>query len=372
MTALLSPTSVFGCGGTTLNAYSLGFRQRSPSSMGADVPHARRELEELRSRATSGDEFGGVVSAAVRSLVPFDDWCLLGLDPENGLRTFQFGGPGVGCAEGNARNESLMSDVNKYADLALRALPIGWLSDEHPKAQTSYRMNEILRPQGVTSELRLVLRDADRAWGALVLFRDHPRRNFGDVEASHLAQITDVLASAIRRHPVRPGPRVEPLASGTALLSPTNTILSISPAAQEWLDDLVPGGDDQTWPEDVTRVMFDAANALRKGRLSASACIRTVGGRWLSVSATELPFREADVAVTLGAATAQQILDTCVRHHGLTAREAQVLSHAVSGLAAKQIARALGISTWTVSEHLTSVYRKFGVSGREELVGTLM
>jgi DNA-binding CsgD family transcriptional regulator len=340
--------------------------------MGVDVLHARRELLTLRNRATSGDEFGAVVSGAVRSLVSFDGWCLLGLDPQNGLRTFQFGGPGVGNAELNARNESLMSDVNQYADLARRPLPIGWLSGEHPKARSSYRMNEILRPQGVTSELRLVVRDADHVWGALALYRDHPRRHFRDAEVKRLATITDGLASAMRAHPVRPGPRVEPLASGTALLGPTNQVLSVSPAAQEWLDDLVPGGEDQTWPEDVTRVMFDAANALRKGSSKASTCVRTVSGRWLSVSAAELAFREADVAITLAAATSQQILDTRVRHHGLTAREAEVLSHAVGGLANKQIARALGISAWTVNEHMTSVYRKFGVSGREELVGGLV
>jgi DNA-binding CsgD family transcriptional regulator len=265
-----------------------------------------------------------------------------------------------------------MSDLNLYADLARRPVPIGWLSDEHPMARTSYRMNEILRPQGVTSELRLVVRDADHVWGAVALYRDHPRRHFAETDVRRLSTITDRLASAMRRHPVRPGPRVEPMASGTALLSPTNQILSVSPEAQEWLDDLVPGGEDQTWPEDVTRVMFDAANALRKGSSRTSTCIRTVGGRWLSVSASELAFREADVAVTLGAASPQQILDTRVRHHGLTAREAEVLSHAVSGLANKQIARVLGISTWTVNEHLTSVYRKFGVSGREELVGGLV
>jgi DNA-binding CsgD family transcriptional regulator len=49
-----------------------------------------------------------------------------------------------------------------------------------------------------------------------------------------------------------------------------------------------------------------------------------------------------------------------------------VLDLAVTGLASKQIAHRLEISVWTVSEHLSSVYRKFGVTGREELVGALI
>jgi DNA-binding CsgD family transcriptional regulator len=340
--------------------------------MGADAGLVGGRLEGVTSRATAGDEFGAVVSSAVRSLIAFDGWCLLGLDPINGLRTFQFGGHGVENTVENARNESLMSDVNQYADLARHQTPIGWLSQDHAAAGTSYRFNEILRPQGVASEIRVVLRDAHRMWGALVLFRDNPRRPFGDEEATQLASITDVLSAAMRLHPVRRGTPADPLAAGTVLLDACNDIVAISREAQAWLDDLVPGGADQTWAKDVTRVVFDAANLLRTRSTPAATCVRTVQGRWLSVHASRLVHGDADVAVTLAPATSRQILRVCVLHRALTGREAEVLSHAVSGLANKQIARKLGISAWTVNEHLTSVYRKFDVSGREELVATLL
>ena len=341
--------------------------------MGVEVRAARQELENLAGRSTSGDEFGVAVSRAVRTLVDFDGWCLIGLDPDNRLRTFQFGGHGVEVTVDNAQNEWLMSDVNQYADLAAREQPIGWLSEAHPQARTSYRMNEILRPQGVTSEMRMVLRDGGRVWGALVLFRDHPRQQFGEAEVSALSAVADLLSMAIRAHPVRPAPRVETLPSGTVLLDRDNQIVAISTEAQAWLDDLVPGGEDQTWPKDVTRVLFDAANILRtNGRAPASTCIRTVSGRWLSVTAARLRFHEADVALTLDAASPQRILRTCVLHHGLTPREQEVVALAVAGLASKQLARRLGISVWTVNEHLASAYRKFDISSREELVGILV
>ncbi|MGH3507770.1 MAG: LuxR C-terminal-related transcriptional regulator [Nocardioidaceae bacterium] len=340
--------------------------------MGGEVRAARQELGNLAGRSTAGDEFGVAVSRTVRTLVDFDGWCLIGLDPNNRLRTFQFGGHGVEVTVDNAQNEWLMSDVNQYADLAVREQPIGWLSEAHPEACTSYRMNEILRPQGVTSEMRMVLRDAGNVWGALVLFREHPRQQFGEAEVSALSAVADLLSKAIRAHPVRPAPRVEALPAGTVLLDRDNQILAISHEAQAWLDDLVPGGEDQTWPKDVTRVLFDAANTLRTNRARASTCIRTVSGRWLAVTATGLHFHGADVALTLDAASPQQILRTCVLHHGLTPREQQVVALAVAGLASKQLARRLGISVWTVNEHLASAYRKFGVSSREELVGILV
>lgn len=52
----------------------------------------------------------------------------------------------------------------------------------------------------------------------------------------------------------------------------------------------------------------------------------------------------------------------------LTAREREVLEHAVKGLHAKEIARALGISARTVEVHKTRVMAKLGVRNIAELV----
>lgn len=52
----------------------------------------------------------------------------------------------------------------------------------------------------------------------------------------------------------------------------------------------------------------------------------------------------------------------------LTAREREVLEHAVKGLHAKEIARVLGISARTVEVHKTRVMAKLGVRNIAELV----
>jgi len=134
----------------------------------------------------------------------------------------------------------------------------------------------------------------------------------------------------------------------------------------------VPGGDDQTYPSDVTRVLFDAAHAVRRGDLGrASTCIRAVSGHWLRVEAAALPVGEADVAVVLQPAAVHQLVGMLATCNRLTPRESDVLGLLVHGLASKQIARRLAISPLTVNEHLRSLYRKCGVTGREELFGRL-
>ena len=52
----------------------------------------------------------------------------------------------------------------------------------------------------------------------------------------------------------------------------------------------------------------------------------------------------------------------------LTPRQEQAYVLVMKGLAAKQIARRMGLSVHTVREHLSGMYRRLGVEGRDELM----
>ncbi len=334
----------------------------------------QRRLGDLAGRPVEASEFSDRVAAAIRQVLPFDGWCLFGLDPESGLRTVQFGGRGTEGTAEMARNEALMTDVNRYRELFASERPAGWLSSDHPQARRSFRLHEVLRPQGFCSELRLVLREDRRLWGGLSLFRERKRRCFDDHDTAAVCALEPALVRALRAYPVRslPGRGVPP-GSGVVTLAPDNRLVAVSPSAQAWLDDLVPGGDDETYVTDVTRVLFDAAHALRRGETDcASTCVRTVSGHWLRVEGTALSLGEADVVVLLQGATVQQLLRAVAVYNGLTTRESQVIDLMAHGLPAKLIARELAISVLTVSGHLRSIYRKCAVTGRDQLLGRLV
>jgi DNA-binding NarL/FixJ family response regulator len=53
-------------------------------------------------------------------------------------------------------------------------------------------------------------------------------------------------------------------------------------------------------------------------------------------------------------------------HYGLSVRELEVLRHVANGLADKQIATELGLSTYTVSKHVSAILAKMEASSRTE------
>ncbi|KUF19077.1 helix-turn-helix transcriptional regulator [Streptomyces silvensis] len=77
------------------------------------------------------------------------------------------------------------------------------------------------------------------------------------------------------------------------------------------------------------------------------------------------------VVVTLQPAPAADLLPALASWYGISARERTVVEQALRGEAVKQIARRLHLSPHTVNDHLKAIYRKTGVSSREELIACL-
>ena len=57
--------------------------------------------------------------------------------------------------------------------------------------------------------------------------------------------------------------------------------------------------------------------------------------------------------------------------YGLSEREVEVTRLCMKGLSTQEMARALGISPYTIQDHLKSIFGKTGARSRGELVGQI-
>jgi DNA-binding CsgD family transcriptional regulator len=317
--------------------------------------------------------FGGAVMSELSAMMPFDGYALFGTDPLTGLRTFMYSRHALdGVAEHLAHNEFVEVDANRYRDLASATRPIGTMTSGDLTGRRSPRMIDLLRPAGVGSELRLILRSDDRVYGGMSLFRALGARPFKDADIDRTMSLAGALCEAIRRHPIRPTPSpTTALPSGLILIDACNRVVGRTAAADRWLDELCVGGADETVPADHMRMILDVTNASRAAGTTVASRIRTVTGRWLLVEAAYVDAYPADTAVTLRSADLASLLPAAAAWYALTVRERQVLEAMAQGLPAKHIARDLALAVPTVNAHLQAIYRKAGVTGREQLLACL-
>jgi DNA-binding CsgD family transcriptional regulator len=341
--------------------------------MANPVLAARAALASEARRPGSGHQFAGAVMAAVGRVVGFDGYCLIGLDPVTGLRSTMFSRHGLdGVAERLAYNETVEVDVNKYAELAGSPRPVGLLGGRRGHRTYSPRLEDIMRPAGFSSELRLALRDRNGWWGALVLFRDSGGRSFSEKDADAALAIAEPLTVAVRSYPLRTGMVRQPaLAPGVVTLDANNRVMHVSAHAREWLNDVRAGGDDEVGLDDVMRVVYDVGLAARSRPGQASCLIRTTSGRWLFMHGEPVEPDSQTIAVVLAPAGLDDVLPAASAALGLTRREKHVLGLVARGLTARQVARRLNLSPLTVNDYLGVIYRKADVSGRDELVARL-
>ena len=99
--------------------------------------------------------------------------------------------------------------------------------------------------------------------------------------------------------------------------------------------------------------------------------LRAANGRWSVIEGAPLEGGSAGVAITVRAASPDEIFDLLCRAHDLTLRERELVELMLGGLSTEQLGRALYISPYTVKDHLKAIFDKTGVRSRRELIAHL-
>jgi DNA-binding CsgD family transcriptional regulator len=336
----------------------------------------RERLEQLDDSSLDSESIQREAIALLQGVVGFDRWCWPLGDPEaliplgRGSAEHDYG-PGVGRV---LELEYSGGDFATMSELARRPIPAASLSHAtHGDLVRSTRWDEVLRPVGIGDEAIVACRDAVGCWGWLKAYRDGGDAAFGDDELELLADVGSTLGSALRRRfdaaTCDTGVQA-PSSPGVVVLDRELRAVSWTAGARDWIASLPLADLWAAWGI-LPAVVYPVA-ALARSRDDpggAHALERAIDGRWVRIEAARLEGQaDAQVAVTLRAATGAETFDLLCRAYALSPRERDVVAALLDGLDTRAVSQRLFISPHTVQDHLKSVFRKADVHGRRELL----
>jgi DNA-binding CsgD family transcriptional regulator len=339
----------------------------------ASVARLSQQLVELGSGGLDPNALRRGADAILRRAVPYEVGAWATVDPASLVFTSC-----VVCgAETGAEfqryvfeNEWLHEDVNKFSALATgsrrHVAVLSHVTGGHP--ERSRRFRELLAPAGAGDELRAALVADGLCWGTLVACRMAGQPVFSARDADMIAAVIPVLAQTLRLSLLRRAaeqPVSVPVGPGVVLLDDRGEEASATASAHALLAHAAA-------PDQVPAAMRALHAASRAERDGATELVRsrlpTDDGGWLVLHSSRAGDR---VAVVVERARSPELADIIVRAYGFTPREREVLALVMQGMSNKRIALLLGISAYTVADHLRAAFAKAGVTSRGELAALL-
>ena len=349
---------------------------------------AERVRQDVDVVARAGLDLDTFLEEAVESVgraVPWVAACLATHDPGSHLLT---GGRKYGhlrAVNGHDHEFGLIEygtvEPTAFLELARAEVPAAGVHLVHDgDIERSGRMSRLLVPHfGFADEARLIFRDGSQAWGGMALFRGPDDDHFDDEEIGFLASLSTLFARGVRTGMLSrlaaTAPPTAPSGPAVLIIGADNDVVQMSVGAEERIADLVTG-DAAGDPLTLVSALVGAARRYARGEIAAPprSRVRATSGMWLVLHAAPLTSfgdRDGDVVVTIEEARPPEIVALVVAAFGLTGRERDVTQLVLQGVDTKEIAATLHVSTYTVQDHLKSVFEKADVRSRRELISRI-
>jgi DNA-binding CsgD family transcriptional regulator len=313
------------------------------------------------------------------SAVPSDGFTFATTDPDTGMLTHA-------VSEGIPRSlfDAWIDHLYPY-HVAAEVLD---MAREGPRVTNdcSHVTREVLQPAGMAFDLRSVLSEEGHPLGFLCLLRDRGDRDFNPDELAFLRRLSPHLLHGLRTAALldksrSEDPRPPSDGPGVVVMDPKGHIVTLNASARSHfhdLRDLGPGPDPV--PSAVASVVSQLVHLHRSlgdqpsSPLHAQLATRGHSGRWYRVQASLSEpdaLGDATTLIVIEGAGPRQTAAVLTRLYGLTPREREVLTLAAKGFSTKKIARHLGISPYTVQEHIGNACTRVGVRSRKALLAQL-
>jgi DNA-binding CsgD family transcriptional regulator len=339
----------------------------------------RDRIERVCRSATDPLALYRDVVPVLGAAVPSDAWCGLLLDPSTVMNTGGYHEEGLPLAvlPRLLELEVGSDDVNHFPALARDRSGIGTIhrrTGGRPERSARYR--DVIVPAGMGPELRAVLRDRGRPWGALAFFREAGAPDFSAAEIELVAALAPDIAAAVRRTLLvtEAAHRDAEEGPGMAVLRVDGLRLDVEMATRAARVLLAQMPDTRIDGIPVG-VLLLVSRLIAAGGRRQSARVRLTTGRWMSVQVDVLETDGADaperLSLVIEPVAPYELAGVIADAYGLSAREREVARLVVAGNSNAEVAAALFISLTTVQDHLKKVFAKLGVTSRHELTARM-
>ena len=333
----------------------------------------------------------GEVVERLRPAIPFEAFCVSTMDPSSELVTY-------GAAEGlGSLKEArlffehiyLEADVNGYDGMSQRwSQPVRLLSEATGgRLERSLRYREYTGPLGLGYEVRGACMAGRERWGAIELTRERGSPDFNAREVRLVRRIVPHLGAGLRASMLLSQATLAASdgdgAPGVLILDHRGRVVQQTQAAKRYLEelgDLGPGWQDG---EGLPVAVWMVVGALRRvleprtdrdrARVPCLS-VKARSGRWLTLQGAlteSTPGSTSQKMIIIEPTGPKQIAWLKAAAYGLSSREREIVDLVLRGASRKQIAATLYISEYTVQDHLSNIFDKVGVRGREALIKRL-
>lgn len=213
----------------------------------------------------------------------------------------------------------------------------------------------------------------------MTLYREQGRQDFSDDDLAFVSAVGPLLAAGARRglligeaHDAESAessaaPHAAP---AVIVLDAGLDIRSMTPSGSWWLVEL--SGSRDRVPAAVRAVAAAALDDPAESEKDPPfARVRTRSGGWAFLHGALLEQSTSEVAVIIEPASPERLGPLLMAAYGLTPREQAIVQQVLQGASTDEIGRTLHLSSYTVQDHLKSIFAKTNVRSRRQLLATV-
>jgi len=312
----------------------------------------------------------------LRKFISFDAYCCTMTDPQ------LFDSIGAITAQSIENiHQQIMSleygtnDVNNYVKLVESGQYIGRLSDERSR---SVRYKEVLEPHGFSDEIRAALLFQGQCYGFLTLFKkaENIQPYFQDTELEQVKMLMPVIGEALKgfyHTIIEERLSADSEHSGIVILNKDLDIISTNNKAAQMLALLRNNEGLSHWQLPKPIQVFCAKLQANRLNTQTPLLVPIHNEGYITIQASFLTTidLQQQIAIILNEASPKEMLAFSLTAFQLTPREKEIVVEIMKGMPTKVIAHNLGISSYTVQDHLKLIFQKVNVGDRNELIWKL-